>query len=239
MWHMSQNDSWLSIKPLLLLLMIWQGHQVTPVTVSQPKLLYEPSDLSLFPCRDTCISCHSNRAESCLHKTKHLIPPRNWIGLWLVGWSLFFCGDLKNIPRISHTLKTGSFHDANFVIRGSTRGCHDDDFVVTGCTRGCHDANFVISSSTRGCHYDNIRCCHWWQSWHYDMVHILLCFVVVWFLKITYDHQLIFDALATFSILLTNKNSRDNTETAKSEGTIKLICHWRQQLNISLQCSTH
>ena len=35
-------------------------------------------------------------------------------------------------------------------------------------TESYHDANFVITGSTGGCHNDNLRCHQWWQSWHYD-----------------------------------------------------------------------
>ena len=31
-----------------------------------------------------------------------------------------------------------------------------------------HDANFVVIGSTGGCHNDNLRCHQWQQCWHHD-----------------------------------------------------------------------
>ena len=41
-------------------------------------------------------------------------------------------------------------------------------YCVSTLKTSFHNANFVVTGSTTGCRSDNLRCCQWQQSWHHN-----------------------------------------------------------------------
>ena len=47
--------------------------------------------------------------------------------------------------------------------------------VIALKTGGWHDVNFVAAGGHAGCHNDNLRCRQWRQSWHHDNFLVSIC----------------------------------------------------------------
>ena len=53
--------------------------------------------------------------------------------------------------------------------------------VKTLKTESYHDANFVVvSGGTTGCHHDNLRCHHWQYSWHNEKFRFSVSVIFYW-----------------------------------------------------------